>query len=84
MRQFVKADIDIPLFFQPDFIEKNGYHAETHEIVTEDGYILTLHRIPKLGLSASPPVVFVQHGISGSSDNWVLGGPRSLRKYLSL
>ena len=28
-----------------DLIEAEGYPAETHTVTTEDGYILTLHRL---------------------------------------
>jgi len=70
------------MLFQPQLIEKYGYPAETHDVVTEDGYILTMHRIPS---SVFPPkrTVLIQHGISGSSDNWVLPGPNAFRKYIS-
>ena len=51
-----------------------GWPVETHEVVTRDGYILTLHRIPATNLS-SPPVVFLQHGLMASSADWVLSGP---------
>ncbi|XP_033217295.1 lipase 1-like isoform X2 [Belonocnema kinseyi] len=45
-------------------IEDYGYLVESHNIVTKDGYILEIHRIP---------------GIRGSSADWVLTGPnRSL------
>jgi hypothetical protein len=27
-------------------ISSNGYPCETHDVVTEDGYILAMHRIP--------------------------------------
>lgn len=33
--------------FQPQIIANRGYPAETHTVVTPDGYILTLHRIPR-------------------------------------
>merc|ERR1712233_15731 len=39
-----------------------GYQAETHKVVTPDGYILTLYRIVGNG-----PVVFMQHGLEDSS-----------------
>lgn len=66
--------------------------AETHDITTEDGYILTMHRVPRekiggkhkdlqKGQHVGRPVVIIQHGISGSSDNWVLAGPKSFREY---
>lgn len=30
---------------QPELIEAHGYIAETHQICTEDGYFLTVHRV---------------------------------------
>jgi hypothetical protein len=29
-----------------ELIEKYGYKAESYEVITRDGYILTVHRIP--------------------------------------
>lgn len=52
-------------------IRKAGYPAEAHVVTTEDGYLLTLHRIP--GGNGSVPV-FLQHGILGSSADWVILG----------
>lgn len=52
-------------------ILNEGYPVETHEVMTFDGYLLTLHRIPaRLG----SPAVFMQHGLFGSSFDWVLPG----------
>jgi lysosomal acid lipase/cholesteryl ester hydrolase len=31
---------------QPELIHRHGYPVESHTLVTEDGYQLTLHRIP--------------------------------------
>ena len=47
-----------------------GFTPETHVVVTEDGYILYLHRIVGDG-----PAVFCQHGLEDSSASWVLLGP---------
>ncbi|EFN89852.1 lipase 3 [Harpegnathos saltator] len=55
----------------PGMIRKQGYPAEAHVIPTEDDYLLTLHRIP--GDENSPPV-FLQHGLLGSSADWVISG----------
>ena len=51
-----------------------GFTVEVHEVTTEDGYILTLHRIPrKLEVddkNTGPPVLLM-HGLIDSSDCWV-------------
>ena len=65
---------------QPALIQKNGYPVETHKVITEDGYILKLHRIPygkKYGMKEGDrrPAVLVQHGILSSSADWVLAIP---------
>jgi len=57
----------------PDLIRKCGYQVETHEVTTEDGYKLEMHRIPSRG-----PVVFLQHGMLCASYCWVLVGTYSL------
>jgi lysosomal acid lipase/cholesteryl ester hydrolase len=58
---------------------RHGYPAESHLIATEDGYILTLHRIPgpKSGERGGQPV-FLQHGLLSSSTDWVVAGNASL------
>ena len=73
------------MFFQPVLIEKAGYPSETHMVTTDDGYILTMHRIPyskndpdsyKNGeVNVTRPVVFVQHGLLCSSADFVLSYP---------
>ncbi|KAL6417526.1 hypothetical protein ACFW04_007353 [Cataglyphis niger] len=60
-------------------IKREGYPAETHVIMTKDGYLLTLHRIP--GGNNSLPVL-LQHGFLGSSSNWVTLGKGKALAYL--
>ncbi|XP_014251251.1 lipase 3-like [Cimex lectularius] len=59
-------------------ITKYGYPAESHKVMTEDGYYLTMHRIPygrKANAKTKRPVVFLQHCIMCSSAVFVLTGP---------
>jgi lysosomal acid lipase/cholesteryl ester hydrolase len=61
----------------PQLIEYYGYPAETHTVTTDDGYILTLHRIPH-GIDStttSTTPVFIQHGLLSSSFDFVANGP---------
>ena len=54
-------------------ISDYGYPVEVHEYTTEDGYINTLHRIPRA--RAAERAVFVQHGLLGTSADFVMGAP---------
>ncbi|KAK7071277.1 hypothetical protein SK128_015991 [Halocaridina rubra] len=87
-----------------DLGRQAGYLVERHTVVTDDGYVLTIHHIPPYahqphnlrnntslfqddnelvlghgdeeestkseGKSGTPKVIFLQHGLMGSSDNW--------------
>jgi len=67
----------------PELIKYWGYPAETHHTVTEDGYVLGLHRIPHGRNSNSSrgedatqrPVFLVQHALMSSSSDWVVNLP---------
>ncbi|XP_017840863.2 lipase 3 isoform X2 [Drosophila busckii] len=59
-------------------IKKYGYPAENHTVTTDDGYILTLHRIARPGAT---PVLLV-HGLLDSSATWVMMGPNKGLGYL--
>jgi len=61
-----------------ELARKYGYVAEAHSVITEDGYILQLHRIsggPKSPPKSGKKVCFIQHGILDSSGSSVLAGP---------
>ncbi|XP_062126767.1 lipase 3-like [Drosophila sulfurigaster albostrigata] len=62
-----------------DRIAAHGYPAEHHHIVTEDGYIVGVFRIPyshKLqNQNEYRPIVLIQHGLLSCSDGWILTGP---------
>ncbi|CAG4950261.1 unnamed protein product [Colias eurytheme] len=75
------ASLDVP-----ELVRKYNYPLEEHFIMTQDGYILGLHRIPhgrdNNNVRGNKPVVFVMHGLLGSSADWVLMGPGTALAYI--
>lgn len=67
----------------PAIITKNGYICETH-VVESQGYLLSVHRIPKSKSRGpvSSKTVILQHGIFASSADWVLNGPEKALAYV--
>ncbi|XP_057380728.1 gastric triacylglycerol lipase-like [Daphnia carinata] len=58
-------------------INGRGYPFETHSVISYDGYVLELHRIPygkgkKMAPKFSRRPVFLQHGLMGSDNVWIL------------
>lgn len=76
---------DYKIFLQPQIVKRHGYPAESHFVTTEDGYILTIHRIPgsKSGKRGGQPV-FLQHGLLSSSADWVSENNNSLGLHFHL
>lgn len=62
-----------------EIIRSFGYIAEEfQDIKTEDGYLLTVHRIPYGKSNKNPvnrPVVFLMHGLLSSAVDFVNMGP---------
>lgn len=64
---------------KPDRIKQEGYPVEEHEVITDDGYILTLFRIPfgkksPLTEKHRPPVL-LSHALLESSNSFIALGP---------
>ncbi|KAF2901737.1 hypothetical protein ILUMI_04465 [Ignelater luminosus] len=65
----------------PEIIKRWGYPVETHYVTTEDGYILTLFRIPygkKSTLKQPGKPVLLQHGYKATSKCFISTGEKSL------
>ncbi|XP_018058234.1 PREDICTED: lipase 3-like [Atta colombica] len=56
-------------------IRKAGYPVETHIVQTEDGYLLTLHRIPRQN---GAPVLLQHSLLTSSADFLILGKDKGL------
>lgn len=62
---------------QAEIIETRGYPLEIHQVVTQDGYVLELKRIPgsrkcAQAAGASKKPVFLQHGMMGGDHVYVI------------
>ncbi|KAL2331049.1 hypothetical protein Fmac_018630 [Flemingia macrophylla] len=58
-------------------VETQGYTCEEHKVITEDGYILSLQRLPvgRSGKKADKPPVLLQHGIFSDAITWLFNPP---------
>jgi len=58
-------------------VVENGYFFESHEVVTDDGYILNMFRIKTQQSEYDEPraTVFLQHGVTDSADCWIMHFP---------
>lgn len=65
-------------YSQTEMVTSYGYPCETHYALTEDGYNLTLFRLP-YGIagpsSGVRPAVILQHGLLDFSFTWILNMP---------
>lgn len=64
-------------------IETKGYPCEEHKVLTKDGYILGVFRIPHgRNSTAIGPPVLLQHGLLDSSTTWVMNYPEQSLGYI--
>lgn len=72
----------------PELIRSHGYQVEIHNVITEDGYILEIHRLPYAGLDCErnftngKQPILMQHGLAGSSADWIFMGPNRALAYM--
>ncbi|XP_057592644.1 gastric triacylglycerol lipase [Hippopotamus amphibius kiboko] len=63
-----------------------GYPSEMHEVITTDGYILQVYRIPHGKNDANHlgqrPAVFLQHGFLASATSWISNLPSNSLGFL--
>ncbi|XP_053666775.1 lipase 3-like [Anopheles marshallii] len=66
-----------------ELIHKYGYPIERHEVITADGYVLALTRIPSKDkpTNHSLPTLLV-HGLFASSADFLIIGPKNSLAYL--
>ena len=66
-------------------VMNDGLAFEHHFVVTEDGYVLNLHRVydPNFKAVEETRVVFLQHGLMSSSEAFLLGGQKSMGQFLA-
>ncbi|KAK0159085.1 hypothetical protein PV328_010011 [Microctonus aethiopoides] len=76
------------IFSSPDLATKYGYPLEAHRVITDDGYILEMHRIPygryenQHSIKNDRTPIILQHGLAGSSADWVIPGPERALAYI--
>ncbi|XP_063980892.1 gastric triacylglycerol lipase-like isoform X2 [Diachasmimorpha longicaudata] len=66
------------IFGSMRLVEGHGRRADWHRVTTEDGYILSIFRIlpnqPRNNSQCGPPI-YLQHGLSGTADMFVILQP---------
>ncbi|KAM3834489.1 lysosomal acid lipase/cholesteryl ester hydrolase-like [Vipera latastei] len=64
-----------------EIIHFHNYPSEEYHVETEDGYILTIYRIPhgryNAASKAARPVVFLLHSFIGDASHWISNHPHN-------
>lgn len=58
-----------------EVVQRAGYPFERYQVITKDGYVLRLDRLPN---KQSKLAVYLQHGVFDNSFAWVSSGTQSL------
>lgn len=76
----------IPPVTGKELIRSHGYITEPHKVITTDGYVLTVYRLFTNSTEdvMKNKIALLHHGLLGSSDDWVILGPRKSLPYLLL
>ena len=70
-----------------EIIKARGFVPEVHYVTTQDGYIVTLHRIINPTIysnSVDFKPVLIQHGLFGSSSDFIINSPFQLNESFNL
>lgn len=65
-----------------DLIKSDGYDGESHEVETEDGYLLKVHRVLPQGQTNLKLPVLLMHGLFATSADYLLTGVKTSLAYL--
>ncbi|XP_037352451.1 lipase member J isoform X2 [Talpa occidentalis] len=79
--------LEITLTDQSEIISYWGYPDEKYDVITKDGYILGLYRIPygktkSFNNTAQRFVVYLQHGLFTSASSWISNLPNNSLGFL--
>ncbi|GAU23921.1 hypothetical protein TSUD_181100 [Trifolium subterraneum] len=58
-------------------VETQGYTCEEHTVTTEDGYMLSIQRLPagRSGEKATKPPILIQHGLLCDANVFLINSP---------
>ena len=91
MKKILNTPEDLPFLKDPppemheniyEIVTDKGFKIEEHQVITDDGYILTIFRIPSTleesknptGNNGKAPLLFM-HGLADSAIAWVVNAP---------
>ncbi|KAF5294278.1 hypothetical protein FQR65_LT10864 [Abscondita terminalis] len=90
---YTNRDANENCYYNPDFklevpeiVKRNGYPIEQYHVTTQDGYILTVFRIPhgkNTTTTEKRKPIFLQHGMTLNSGTYVNIGEKSLAYILA-